>query len=281
MTSVPIFVRSGDDTVAAVVTVPTRSPDGLVIVLAGTGRHHVIGGTLAALLAERLATEGLATVRLDYAGVGDSPGVVASWTPADVGREANAARAAVTAVAETLGVSRFAGVGTCFGSRVALQLLSDPRCIGTVCLAPPILDPGSTAMARRAFGKRRLVGALRSIPLASRLLKPLGRRLVPRAPSARVLESLSHLDRARVVFLYGSPREDDHYSARVLESVNGTLASLPEDDRARFELRLLEAGPLSIFDSLDAAARDEIVETVALEVRGCFASGKVPAGSAS
>ena len=89
-----------------------------------------------------------------------------------------------------------------------------------------------------------------------------------------MLESLSHLDRARIVFLYGQPREDDHYDPRGLETVNGALAKLPERERNCFELRLLDAGPLTIFDSLDASAQEEIVQTVADEVQGCFSTGQ-------
>lgn len=270
MRSSPLFIHTGDDTVAAVVSVPKEPPEGLVIVLAGTGRHVVIGGTLAALLAEPIGTDGLATLRLDYAGVGDSPGVVSSWTAADVARETASARAAVTKVREVLGVDQFVSVGTCFGSRVALQLASDPACIGTVCIAPPILDPGSPALARRALGKRRIVEAVRSLPLADTVLKPVAKRLLRRGPSSSVLKSLSHLDRARIVFLYGQPLEDDHYDPRGLEKVNAALANLPERERARFELRLLDAGPLTIFDSLSASAQEEIVHTVATEVQDCF-----------
>ena len=143
MRSAPLFIDTGDDTVATVVSMPDGPPEGLVVVLAGIGRHVVIGGTLAALLAEPLASEGLATLRVDYAGVGDSPGVVSSWTAADVSREAAATSRAVSTVREALGVDRFVSVGTCFGSRVALRLASDPAWGGTVCLAPPILEPGS------------------------------------------------------------------------------------------------------------------------------------------
>lgn len=274
MRSAPLFIDTGDDTVATVVSMPDGPPEGLVVVLAGIGRHVVIGGTLAALLAEPLASEGLATLRVDYAGVGDSPGVVSSWTAADVSREAAATSRAVSTVREALDVDRFVSVGTCFGSRVALQLASDPACIGTVCIAPPILDPGSPALARRVLGKRRLVEAVRSLPLADTVLMPVAKRLLRRGPSSSVLESLSHLDRARIVFLYGQPREDDHYDPRGLETVNGALAKLPERERNCFELRLLDTGPLTIFDSLDASAQEEIVQTVADEVQGCFSTGQ-------
>jgi pimeloyl-ACP methyl ester carboxylesterase len=269
-----LFIDTGDDTVATVVSMPDGPPEGLVVVLAGIGRHVVIGGTLAALLAEPLASEGLATLRVDYAGVGDSPGVVSSWTAADVSREAAATGRAVSTVREALEVDRFVSVGTCFGSRVALRLASDPAWGGTVCLAPPILDPGSPALARRALGKRRVVETVRSLPFADTLLKPVAKRVVRRGPSSSVIETLSHLERGRIVFLYGRPLEEDHYDPRGLETVNGALAKLPERERNCFELRLLDAGPLTIFDSLDASAQEEIVQTVADEVQGCFSTGQ-------
>ncbi|MGH3072860.1 MAG: alpha/beta hydrolase, partial [Gaiellaceae bacterium] len=138
MTEFPIFVPSGDDHVAAVVTVPDGEPRGLVLLLAGTGRHNAIGSTLSACLSVELARHGLASARLDYAGVGDSPGLVGKWSPSDNSAATRQAGAVLAAAQETLGVERFAQVGTCYGSRIALALVEDPGCVGAVCLAPPI-----------------------------------------------------------------------------------------------------------------------------------------------
>ena len=85
MRQFPVFVDWRAGHVAAVVTVPDADPEGIVISLAGTGRHNVIGSTMCAQLSQRVVAKGLASVRLDYAGVGDSPGLVAAWTPSTSG----------------------------------------------------------------------------------------------------------------------------------------------------------------------------------------------------
>lgn len=274
MRTFPCFVPSGDDHVAAVVTVPDDRVEGLVVVLAGTGRHNVVGGTLAGLLSVRLAAVGLATVRLDYAGVGDSPGLVLSWTPADVSRAAAAAQAAVRVVSEALGTSRFAGVGTCYGSRVAMHLLEEPTCVGAVCLAPPVLDPVSAAAARRAPGWRRIASTVRSTRALRTALGPVIRLVRARKPARRVLGALAHLDRARVVFLYGRPPQEDHYSRRARESVETAVAALPVAHRERFELRMLETGPLTTFDGLEETEQRTILDVVVPHVRACFAPAR-------
>ena len=117
MRQFPVFVSAGEDRVAAVVTAPDEQPHGLVLLLAGTGRHNAIGSTLSALLSERLAGQGLASARLDYAGSGDSPGLVSQWNPAEIAATTAQARAVLDVAREALDVTPFAEVGTCFGSR--------------------------------------------------------------------------------------------------------------------------------------------------------------------
>ena len=271
MKTFPILLPAGEDVIAAVVTVPDGQPRGVVIVLAGTGRHNVIGGTMAGLLTARVAAEGLASVRLDYAGVGDSPGLVESWSPAHVGRALDAARTAVRTVGEAVGASRFVAVGTCYGSRVSLHLVDEPTCIGAVCLAPPILDHGSVAAAGKTLGGRRLVSAARSAPVLRTILRPVVRLARARKPSRGVLQALANLQRARIVFLYGSPKHEDHYSRKAHESVDAALGKLSAEERERFELRFLDLGPLTTFDGLDAPEQDAILDTVVPYVRACFA----------
>ena len=98
MKQFPLFVEAGDDHVASVLSVPEGNPRGVVISLSGTGRHNLIGSTLCAHLSQRLVERGLAHVRLDYAGVGDSPGLVPTWVLSDVGAASQQARAVLGAV---------------------------------------------------------------------------------------------------------------------------------------------------------------------------------------
>jgi pimeloyl-ACP methyl ester carboxylesterase len=280
----PVFVDAGDAHVAAVVTVPGGDPRGIVITLAGTGRHNVIGSTLCAHLSQRFADDGLASVRLDYAGVGDSPGLVPTWALSDVGAAARQARAVLEATMTALGVDRFAAVGTCYGSRVALSLVSQPTCLGAVCLAPPVLDHGGLARASRRVGERTVLSYVRSHSTVRRLADPLRRTLRPRKPAAGLVEAFSHLDRARIAFLYGPNPQEDHYSRRAREVLDATLATLTPEQRARFELRPLDWGPLSTFDILPPGDKEAVLDVVLPLVRTLFddasAAGRPPSPTA-
>jgi dienelactone hydrolase len=281
MRQFPIFVSSRDTHVAAVATAPDGEARGLVLLLAGTGRHNVIGSTLSACLSERLSGYGLASVRLDYAGVGDSTGTVPSWTPSDVEAAAEQARAALREVGAAVGIGSFASVGTCYGSRVALALVPEPDCTGAVCLAPPILDAGG---AGRMSGRPHAL-RLMSLTRSNAVLRPLVlgplrvmRRVKLRGAGSPSVGAFAHLDRVRLVFLYGRNPEDDHYSSRARQRVEAAVRGLPPEQQTRFELRMLESGPLTTFDGLRHDDQEAIVDAIVPYVLACF---DVPAHAAS
>jgi alpha-beta hydrolase superfamily lysophospholipase len=276
MREFPVFVAAGADHVAAVVTAPEEQPRGVVLLLAGTGRHIAIGSTLSARLSERLAGEGLASVRLDYAGSGDSPGVVSQWDPAEIGATTAQARAVLDVAREALDVKPFAEVGTCYGSRIALSLVGDPSCTGAVCLAPPILDVGGMGRMSRGIRDRRVGAFIRSNATLRRVLvAPLRRLLGARKPAPRVVGAFGHLDRARLVFLYGARNaHEDHYSRRAQRSIESAVAGLPAEDRSRFELRMIAGGPLTTFDGLPLREQEEIVDIVVPFVTSFFEMGQ-------
>jgi hypothetical protein len=272
VTEHPVFVPVAGGHVAAVVTLPPDRARGVVLLLAGTGRHNAIGSTLSASLSGELARHGLASARLDYAGVGDSPGLVDRWSPSDNAAATTQARAVLTVAREAAGVDRFAEVGTCYGSRVALALVEEPGCVGAVCLAPPILDFGGMARTSRSLRDRKLVARVLASPAARRaVVQPLRSALRARKPAPHVVSALGSLGRTRVAFLYGgrNPHED-HYSRRALETVESTLARLPADARARFELAMLPGGPLTTFDGLPPAEQDAILGEVVPRVTALF-----------
>lgn len=272
MREFPLFVAAGQDRVAAVVTAPDERPRGVVLLLAGTGRHNAIGSTLSARLSERLAEHGLASARLDYSGSGDSPGLVAQWNPAEIEAATAQARAVLDTAREALDVRPFAEVGTCYGSRVALSLVEDPACVGAVCLAPPILDVGGLGRMSRKVRDRRVGAFVRSNAVLRRLVVGPARRLLrARKPAPRVVGAFAHLDRARLVFLYGGRGvQEDHYSARARETLDRAVAALPAEQRARFELRMFPGGPLTTFDGLPPAEQDEVLEVVVPHVTAFF-----------
>lgn len=275
MREFPVFVPAGPDRVAAVVTAPDERPRGVVLLLAGTGRHNAIGSTLAARLSERLAGHGLASARLDYAGSGDSPGLVSQWNPAEIAAATAQARAVLDLARDALDVRPFAEVGTCYGSRVALSLVEDSACVGAVCLAPPVLDVGGLGRVSRRFRDRRVGAFIRSNAALRRVVvTPLRRALGARKPAPRFVGAFSHLDRVRLVFLYGGrSAHEDHFSGRARQSIESAVARLPEEQRARFELRLLAGGPLTTFDGLPPAEQAEIVDAVVPYVTSFFERG--------
>lgn len=272
MRTFPVFVPAGDDRVAAVVTAPDERPRGLVLLLAGTGRHNAIGSTLSARLSERLVEHGLASARLDYAGSGDSPGLVSRWNPAEIAPATAQARAVLGAASEALEVGSFAEVGTCYGSRVALSLVAEPTCVGAVCLAPPILDVGGLGRMSRQLRDRRVGALVRSNAVLRRVVvAPLRRLLRARKPAPRVVGAFGHLDRVRLLFLYGERNaQEDHYSGRARRNVEAAVARLPAEQRERFELRLLPGGPLTTFDGLPPTEQEEILDVVVPAVTALF-----------
>jgi hypothetical protein len=272
MKEFPLFAPAGEGHVAAVVTVPDEQPHGVVLLLAGTGRHNAIGSTLSARLSLELVRHGLASARLDYVGVGDSPGIVRQWNPAEIDGAVEQARAVLSLAREAAGVDRFAEVGTCYGSRVALSLVEDPGCVGAVCLAPPILDLGGVGRMGRSLRDRRVGAVIRSSAVLRRVVvSPLRRALRARKPAPRVVGAFAYLGRARLVFLYGERNvHEDHYSARARQSVEAAVGALPEEQRSRFELRMLPGGPLTTFDGLPPAEQEAILDVVVPYVRTFF-----------
>ena len=262
MKQFPLFVEAGDDHVASVLTVPEGNPRGVVISLSGTGRHSLIGSAMCAHLSQRLVERGLAHVRLDYAGVGDSPGLVPTWVLSDVGAASQQARAVLGEVTEALGVRRFVVVGACYGSRVGLSLVSDPDCYGAVCLATPILDDGGFARVSRSVGERTVFSYVRSHAALRRLADPLRRTLRARKPAAGVVGAFDHLDRAAITFLYGRVPQEDHYSRLAREVLDEALVQLPPERRERFELRMLRWGPLSRFHLLPPEDQEDVLNVV-------------------
>ena len=279
MKQFPLFVEAGDDHVASVLTVPEGNPRGVVISLSGTGRHNLIGSTMCANLSQRLVERGLAHVRLDYAGVGDSPGLVTTWVLSDVGAASQQARAVLGAVTEALGVRRFVVVGACYGGRVALSLVSDPDCCGAVCLALPVLDHGGFARVSRSVGERTVFSYVRSHAALRRLADPLRRTLRARKPAAGVVGAFDHLDHAAITFLYGRVPQEDHYSRQAREVLDEALVQLPPERRERFELRMLQWGPLSRFGTLPPEDKEEVLNVVLSLVDEAFedvGSGSAP-----
>ena len=109
MKEYPFFVTHGSDRLAAVLSVPEPGPlRGLVLQLMGVGPDEIVGSMMFQRMARRLADRGLASLRLDYAGTGDSTGAVSSWSLADLGGETEQARAVLQTARDAIGGGRYA-----------------------------------------------------------------------------------------------------------------------------------------------------------------------------
>lgn len=277
MKRLPLFVEAGDDRVATVVTLPEGNPHGVVISLAGTGRHNMIGSTMCVQLSQRLVERGLAHVRLDYGGVGDSPGLVPTWALYDVRAASHQARAVLGEVTNALGVRRFVVVGACYGSRVALSLVSNQDCCGAVCLATPVLDQGGLARVGRTVGERTVFSYLRSHAALRRLADPLRRTLEVRQLAVGVVGAFDHLDRSVITFLYGNVPEEDHYPRRAREVLDQALTRLSPEQRKRFQVKMLECGPLSRFHTLPPKDKGDVMNVVVPLVEAAFEGAGIAA----
>jgi hypothetical protein len=179
-----------------VLCMPTASPaGGAAVLFINAGLiHHVGPNRLHVQLARALATAGLASLRLDLSGLGDS-GVRGDNLPIFdlVRREPVEAMDALAAH----GYTRFALVGLCSGAYSAFHVAcADPRVAAAVMINPEDLQvggsPGAQAWARRYWTRsilrprawlNLLTGRSDVGRLWATLRSQLGRRSAPAAPT--------------------------------------------------------------------------------------------------
>ena len=201
MIEYPVFIPFGGDHLAGVVTVPEGSPRGFVLLLQGAGgapRTHRY--RLWTRAARGLSEVGIASIRMDYPGIGDSTG---SYRFAMEAPPVEEAVAVARLGLERLGVDSFGVVGNCIGARTALVLASRMKaCVSAACILPVALGPVLTGRGRTP----RLAGRL--ISPAS----PLGhvlKRATSRLDSAATFipEALPASLSTRLMFLHGGTEQ--------------------------------------------------------------------------
>lgn len=166
-----------DDRLVAVLSRPRAVGDRPAAVILNAGVLHRVGPhRLHVALGRRLAARGLPALRIDLAGIGDSPG------RGDGGSFRASAvadtRAAMTAITAATGCDRFILFGLCSGADNGLATAAvDPRVVGLVMLDAP------TYATRRAAA-RKLFDRVRAGDVAP-LVRAAGRRLARQvAPAA-------------------------------------------------------------------------------------------------
>ncbi len=129
-------VRFGDRDLVGVHCRPAGDSDDSApaILFLNTGSHHHVGfGRMSVMLARRLARRGIVSLRMDAAGIGDSP--VAPGKPENALYSLDACDDVVAALdwLQARGVQRVVTVGFCSGAYVSLHsALRDARIVGQV-----------------------------------------------------------------------------------------------------------------------------------------------------
>ncbi len=247
---------------AAVVSAPEEPVRGIVLELPGGGTAARIGSALAARLAPRFTELGLACVRFDYLGLGDSPGSTRVVSINELESGIAQARSLLELSASALGVNEFGVVGTCYGSRIALSLMEDENCVGAVCLASPMVHYSSRSELRSRLKK----GGLSSLVASSRRLRqiallPARKLLTETKLSPVVLDALEHVEHAPLLFLV-SQFPGDHYSKPALAQLEAAVATLPPALQERLSVRLVPHGPLTTFGVLPADSQEAILSEI-------------------
>src|SRR5947207_556537 len=168
----PVYVRHGTEQLAAILTVPAH-PRGLVALLQGFGATRSHRNRLWTWISTDLAGRGIASVRFDYPGMGDStgePGWDLSTPPTE------AAARVVDVACRMLGANEYEVAGNCIGARMGLAIgAADPRRTSVAVVLPGTLD-GVLDPEPPGSGVDRIATALQPAPLLARAVRGLARR---------------------------------------------------------------------------------------------------------
>ncbi len=171
MTDHPVFVPSGGDHLAAVITLPEHEPRALAVMLQGLGAPRSHKNRFWTRMARELATRDIASVRTDYPEFGDSTGTLTGRTYPLTDEAMTVTEFAL----ETTGLRDYGVAGNCLGAWTAFAMASvDPRCVSvaSLLLGSPeniLQGQGRTAVGRAARRSARRAPRMRRI--ARRLLR--------------------------------------------------------------------------------------------------------------
>lgn len=250
MKEYPIFVPYEGEHLAAVLAVPDRRARGLVALMCGVGAPRSHRFQMWTRTARHLADLGMASVRLDYLGIGDSTGSVRKWGPELEPQLLDQAMNAVRVAMEATGVDKVAFVGNCLGGRFSLLMASKmSETAGAVCILPMVATQGRVKSRLSKAKRSRLARFVRNNPLLRRLVLAPLRELGGKVPASTADHLLRALSRGRIIFVFG---QGDHaLTKNVRDQIDGVLAKATPEYRDRFDLHVLPEGPLAGFESID------------------------------
>jgi pimeloyl-ACP methyl ester carboxylesterase len=235
----PVFIPLREEHLAAVFTLPRDEPRGLVLLLPGGGgapRSHRFSMWTKA--ARALADRDIASVRMDWRGVGDSTGDARfGWNHLPVDDVVAMAGFAMNAT----GTAKLGIAGNCMGARTALKAAPNLPGLETAVL---ILVKPLARLRTRNPAMVRSKALLRRLPIA-----PLARRLYVRGLNRKALPLM---DRIAAV----AARSDVLLLESLASDKIGRLPQLVQDIRRnnghhRVELRDLPGGEKRAFHRIE------------------------------
>jgi hypothetical protein len=266
MKEYPVFIPVDDHHIAAVVTVPSVNPRGVVVLTTGGGgAPRSQRFRLWTKVARRLGELGIASVRMEYEGVGDSTGTAklgfGSLPVDDV-------RAVTTFAMSVTGTDRLGMCGNCAGARTIVHAVEGlPSCRSLVLFW---LKPLASA-DRRSGRFSRLVRVGRWLPTSVRRL--LARVYWSRARrsghTARLVSSLRSIAPGRDLLLLETQSD-------LAGPIPTLVRELEETSNGHVELRGFEGTSMQAFESESDQAIT--VDTVVEWFEASFASPDPHAG---
>jgi alpha/beta superfamily hydrolase len=274
----PVFVPAGGERLAAVVCAPTGDLEDLgVVLLTGSNYTRTHRNRMWVRAARELAERGIASIRFDYHGVGDSTGRVVMELEVALDADANGVADLLKAAT---GVSRLAFVATCFGGRTAMAAAARREDVVSVTVFPlPILVPA--AAPTRAPLRRRIRQRLKGSELGARFLRN------PRVKRARTQVALHRSEPALVVsppflrdtaatarrsevrFVMGETTKELPQAERLIEELSPQLTA---EEHARIRLEVVPGTDIHRFQTF---ADQEVVVSRTVEA-GVRALGPAP-----
>lgn len=183
-----LVFSSGDDRLVGIAAIPEVPADTGVLILVGGPQYRVGSHRQFTLLARELAGQGIASLRFDYAGMGDSEGAPREFNQVetDISAAMNALFAAVP------GLSRVVLWGLCDAASSAMMYAHRQDLVSGLVLLNPWVHSGEHSaqvklahyyrplLADRENWRRLFSGQIRIVPavkeLASAAMSHIGRR---------------------------------------------------------------------------------------------------------
>ncbi len=190
----PVFVPVEGEHVAATISLPETGVRGLAVLLQGFGVTRSHRNRLWTRMSMALAERGIASVRLDYPGMGESTG------PRPAGMHSPPIQAL-----DVAGVQGYSVVGNCLGAQSALLIAERiPGCRGVGLILPGNLE-GIVQNGSPHRASPKLKRIVRAVPLLRGLARVIARR---RTGAIRLIPEVETLlGSTPMLFLFMGPEQ--------------------------------------------------------------------------